>query len=81
MKARGEVLMTDRIELQLAPGFNKGDEQGEVAWRGIIWHHGQLWKGKAHWTRSAAWDEMFMANEAAGWDATLKAPLPDGAPV
>ncbi len=82
-KARGEVLMCDRGSLNMAAKA-KGEPENlrETAWRGFIWEDGhQLWHGKAHWTRSAAWDEMFMANEANGWGAVLKAPLPDEAPA
>ncbi len=79
-KARGSVLLTDRHELQMAKDFD--GNLADAAWRGLIWQDGkELWHGHAHWTRSAAWEEMFIANEENGWAAVLKAPLEDEAPV
>ena len=82
--ARGEVYMTDRIELEVvANDYDEDVDHPDTAWRGIIYATDgrQLWRGRAYWTRSEAWEAMFIANEENGWEATIKAPLPDGAPI
>ncbi len=85
-KARGAVFMTDRQSLLMnAKGVTPDptpEPVPESAWRGLIHQDGhQLYRGRSFWTRSEAWEAMFMANEENGWGAVLKAPLGDGAPV
>ena len=70
-KPRGQVYMTDQTaEVRDGP-----------AWRGIIHGSVELWRGRAHESRSLAHAEMEKANKELDLGAELAEPLPDDHPV
>ena len=84
VEAHGQVMLTDRAQLQTLAVFKEpeGGNKAEAAWRGMIWvDDHEVYRGPSFWTRSQAWENMFIANEENGWGAVLKAPLPDEASV